>query len=209
MSTDFSIQCSCGTLRGVVRGAAASAENRVVCYCDDCQSFAHFLQRADEVLDENGGTDIFQISPARLEITQGSDQLACIRLTSGGMLRWHTTCCRTPIGNTLARPVAFVGLIRTCIDQGAEGRSPDAALGPIRGRVQARFAKGDLGGVKAHNRFAVRMMLPLLRMMLVGRLRGDHKRGPFFDPANDAPRATPRVLTADELREVEAARDAG
>lgn len=211
MSEDVTIRCSCGALRGVAHGVSASSGNRTVCYCDDCQSFPHFLERADEVLDANGGSDIFQTSPARIEFTQGADQLACVRLTAGGLLRWHTACCKTAIGNTPAsNGIPFVGLIHTCMDHVADGRSRDEALGPIRNRVNARFAKGDLSGVEASQKAASFSMLSrLLPLIVMGRLRGEHKHSPFFDPVTGAPRATPRVLTSEELRSVEAARDAG
>src|SRR5688572_12534539 len=102
MAADLPVRCSCGTLRAVVRGASGGRGNHVVCYCDDCQSFAHFLERADDTLDAHGGTEIYQMSPARLEIIDGADRLACVRLAPKGLLRWYAACCRTPIGNTLA-----------------------------------------------------------------------------------------------------------
>ncbi len=81
MPTDLPIRCSCGALRGIARGVSAKRGNRIVCYCDDCQSFAYFLEHPDRILDSHGGTDIFQMSPARLEISEGADQLVCMRLT--------------------------------------------------------------------------------------------------------------------------------
>ena len=198
MPTDVPIRCSCGAVRGIARGLEPSAGNRVVCYCDDCQAFAHFLGRAYEMLDANGGSDIFQTSPARLEFTRGGDQLACMRLSESGLLRWHSGCCNTAIGNTLARPMAFVGLLPTCMDHAASGRSRDDALGPVRGRVQARHAYGDLGDHEAHPGFSLRMLAPMLRLLVLGRLRGEHKRSPFVDASTGAPRVTPRVLTEAE-----------
>lgn len=47
---DLPLRCSCGALRGVLRGMSPARGNRVVCYCRDCQAFAHFLDR-DEILD--------------------------------------------------------------------------------------------------------------------------------------------------------------
>ena len=45
-------------------------------------------------------------------------------------------------------------------------------------------------------------------MILMARLRGDHKRSPFFDAKTGKLRAEPRVLTAEELQELERTRDA-
>ena len=51
MKVDVPIRCSCGALQGYARGISRKSGRRMACYCDDCQSFAHFLGRADEVLD--------------------------------------------------------------------------------------------------------------------------------------------------------------
>jgi hypothetical protein len=206
---DVSVRCGCGALRGVARAVSGERGNRVVCYCDDCQSFAHFLGRADEILDAHGGTDIFQMSPARLEIMQGVEHLACMRLAPGGLVRWFTDCCSTPIGNTLAtNQVPFVGLIHSCLDPAADGHSLDEVLGPVRARVNARFAKGDRAALEAHDRAPASMLLRFGSILLRARLRGDHKRSPFFDAQSGEPSAPPRVLRQEELRGVEAARDA-
>ena len=57
------LRCRCGRVRGVASEVAPSAGFRFVCYCQDCQAFARFLERPD-VFDAAGGTDIFQIQPA-------------------------------------------------------------------------------------------------------------------------------------------------
>jgi Family of unknown function (DUF6151) len=202
--TDLLIRCSCGALRGVARGVSAGNGNRIVCYCDDCQSFAHFLGRPDEILDAHGGTDVFQMSPAGVEITDGGERLACMRLAPKGLLRWYSECCRTPIGNTLAtHRIPFVGLIHSCLDP-SDGRPLDATLGPVRVRVHARFAKGGRPQQQAHDRVPVSEILRVAGRLLVWRLRGDHRHSPFFDAASGRPSATPRVLSAAELRAVRA-----
>lgn len=208
MPVDLPVRCSCGTLRGVASGVSEAAGNRLVCYCDDCQSFPHFLGQADRVLDAHGGTDIFQMSPARLRFTEGTDQLVCMRLRPRGLLRWYAACCKTPIANTPPRRgLPFVGLIHACVDHAADGRSRDESLGPIRARVHARFAKGDRSGLDAHDKAPASLVLRFMRVLVMARLRGDHTRSPFFDAAG-APCATPHVLSRDELRAVEVARDA-
>ena len=110
MDVDISLQCPCGGFRGVVRGLSPRAGFRVVCYCDDCQAFAHYLGRAEQMLDPLGGTDIFQTSPARVEFVEGT--VASMRLAANGMLRWYSACCRSPVGNTFAsRGLPFVGIL--------------------------------------------------------------------------------------------------
>jgi hypothetical protein len=196
MPADLPVRCSCGTLRGALRGVSGRNGNHVVCYCDDCQSFAHFLDRAQDVLDAHGGTEIFQTSAARLAITAGADRLACMRLTPKGLLRWYAACCRTPIGNTLAtRQVPFIGLVVGSIDDAAR----DEVLGPIRARGHARFAKGT--PPDAHPSFPAPVIARVFWISLAARLRGDHRRTPFFGAAG-APVAPPRVLAPAELAAV-------
>lgn len=210
MGTDLPLRCACGALRGTARDVSASRGNRLVCYCDDCQSFAYFLGGAERILDAHGGTDIFQLSPARLELTEGTAHLACLRLTPRGMLRWYADCCRTPVGNTLpSHRIPFVGLIHCFTDHAGDGRPRDVALGPVRYRLMARFATGDRSGLQAHDRTPPALLLRLGRQILAARLRRDHLHSPFFDASTGAPVAEPTILSPEQLRRLEAARDAG
>ena len=180
----------------------------MVCYCGDCQSFAHFLGRANEILDPRGGTEIFQTSPARVEFTQGRERLACMRLTPKGLLRWYADCCKSPIGNTaITREIPFVGLICVCFDGASAGRALDAALGPVRAHVNTDHAKPDAAGRKTRTSGLLPSLLRFARLLLQARLRGDHKASPFFDARSGQPTAIPRVLSESELREVERRRD--
>jgi hypothetical protein len=192
----------------VLRSVDPSTGNRCVCYCDDCQSFAFYLGRADSILDDRGGTDIFQTSPARLEIIAGRENLACVRLRPGSnVIRWYASCCRTPIGNTPAEHrVPFVGVIHACMDVAATGSAADDVLGPIRARFFRRFARGGEAGLAGGRTLVA--ILRLVRMVLRARLRGDRRRSIFFQ-LDGEPKVAPHVLSAVELAGVEAARDAG
>ena len=81
---NLALQCQCGTVRGRAIRVYPVDGTRVVCYCRDCQAFAHALNAAERVLDAQGGTDIYQLPPARLQIHQGHDQIRCLRLSSKG-----------------------------------------------------------------------------------------------------------------------------
>src|SRR5262245_21110924 len=195
--TDVPLRCACGALRGVLRSVTPRRGNRCICYCDDCQAFAHFLGRADSILDRHGGTAIFQTSPARLEILEGRENLASMQLRAGSSLvRWYAACCRTPIGNTPADSrIPFVGVIHGCMDLAAAGTSADAVLGPVRGGFFRRFARGDAADLpEAH---FVRQILRLGRIVLGARLRGDQRRSPFFGP-DGKPSVAPRVQAVGE-----------
>ena len=138
---DMPLRCACGKVRGVVRGMTPANTNRAICHCDDCQAFVHYLGRADEVLDEHGGTEVLQVQPAKVEFTEGAEHLACLRLTEKGTYRWYAGCCRTPIGNTPANwRISFVGLLRRCVEVDTD---VSAAAGPVRMRVFSQFATGD------------------------------------------------------------------
>lgn len=195
---DLALRCRCGTVQGVARGITPSAGNHGVCYCDDCQAFAHFLGRAEDVLDASGGTDIFQMSPANLVFTAGVERLACIRLTSKGLLRWYAGCCNTPIGNTLPTgQIPFISLIRPFIAPPGDACA-SVALGPVRARVFERFATGDRSVIPTGGPPLWRVLLRVLRLMLTWRLRGDHRRSPLFDATTGLPITAPRVLSASE-----------
>src|SRR5215469_12035592 len=112
---DIPLSCHCGRMRGIARAVSPSAGFRFVCYCKDCQAFARFLGRAD-ILDAAGGTDIFQMAPARAKLMAGADAIKCISV-SGKVLRWYTDCCRSPIGNTAADPrFPIVAIIHSFMD---------------------------------------------------------------------------------------------
>jgi hypothetical protein len=196
MSSDLPLRCRCGRVRGFASGVSPSAGLRFVCYCKDCQAFARYLERPD-VLDAAGGTDIFQMPPARMKLTAGEDALKCVSLSDRGVLRWYADCCRTPIANTATRPqFPVVGTIHCFMDHEADGRSRDEVLGPPVCRLFERSAAGPLPANGPAPSFAVfaRRSSKLLGWWL----RGLSRPTPFFDDRTKAPRAVPRVLAASE-----------
>jgi hypothetical protein len=193
------IRCSCGVLKGTV--SKTDLVNRCVCYCTDCQAFAHFLKRNTEILDGLGGTDIIQTLPKYISFTEGTENLACMRLTENGLLRWYASCCNTPIGNTHPNfKTSFVGLIHTCLEAG-EG-SLDGSFGPIRMHVHTKHAKAE-GKVKSVGVAAA--ILRLTGMILRARFDGSYKITPFFVTETGAPIVSPKVLSVQELKEVKSA----
>jgi hypothetical protein len=195
--TDVPLRCRCAHVRGVARDVSPSAGNHVVCYCDDCQAFARFLGTPG-ILDANGGTDIYQLAPARVTIDEGQDALACVRLSPKGLLRWYAGCCKTPIANTVSARVPFVGLVQPIMDHDAAGLRREDALGPVLARAFARFAAGEPPG-GAHAKVPLWLYFRFARTIGAWWLfaRGP---SPFFDATTGAPRAAPRVLTPEERR---------
>ena len=88
-----------------------STGTRVICYCQSCQAFARFLGGTG-ILDAHGGSDILQVSPSHVRITEGIDRLRSMRLTEKGLIRWYTDCCKTPVGNTIGGGFPFIGAER-------------------------------------------------------------------------------------------------
>lgn len=184
-----SLRCRCGALRGHVE--LNDRSNRMVCYCQDCQAFARFLGPADQVLDAQGGSDIVQLAPHRIKITQGAAHLAVMRLSSKGMLRWYAACCRTPVGNTMtSRNMPFTGLLAQCL----ETAPLEAAFGPVQGSVNTASAIGE---PKPRAFGMAGSLLRILGMVAGSRLSGRYKNTPFFT-ASGAPVAEPTVLSVEE-----------
>jgi uncharacterized protein DUF6151 len=194
---DHPLQCQCGTLKGTV--SHSQGVNRLVCYCRDCQAFAHFLGKASETLDAQGGTDVIQTLPARLTFTAGQEELACVRLSEKGLVRWYAKCCNTPIGNTLADyRISFIGLVHTCLQ--TPGKSLDSSFGPVRMRAFAKGAKG--GGVKSNPLAMTSGILRMIAMLTRARITGAYKRTPLFSPDTGAPIVTPKILSVAEREAV-------
>jgi len=197
MSSDLSLRCRCGQVRGIARGVSPSLGFHFICYCKDCQAFARFLARAD-VLDAAGGTDIVQMPPGRLKITDGGDTLRCLRLHGRSkVLRWYADCCKTPIANTAASPrFPIVGLIHSFLDLEACGGSHDELLGQPLCRIYGRSAIGPLPADAAPPP-SLGIFARRTSKLFGWWMRGLGRPNPFFDD-HGAPLSAPYAVTAQE-----------
>lgn len=175
---DIPLKCRCGQVRGVAHDVTPQNGIRAMCYCDDCQAFAKYLEQEALVLDQYGGTDIFQMTPSQIDFSEGRDQLRCVRLKKKGLYRWYTGCCNTPIGNTIGAGVAFIGVIHSIMD---DDGVRDKNLGPIRTFVQGNFAKEGLPPERYNKGFPFITTLRVLWKLIIWRLQGKHKPSPFFN----------------------------
>lgn len=189
----LALSCRCGTLTGRARPIDPRAGTRVVCYCKDCQAFARVLGVADRVLDRWGGTDIYQLPPARIELLTGQDQLRCLRLSEKGLYRWYAGCCQTPIGNTLSAGVPVVGLIHAFF---ADPTTAETILGPVRAHVHIGSATDRLPEAVWTRPGFRPYLVKIIGRMLAWKLRGLGRPTPFFTAAG-APVCTPRIATPD------------
>jgi hypothetical protein len=172
---------------------SASAVNRMICYCDDCQAFLHQLGRTD-LLDANGGTDIVQVAPASLSFDRGNERIVGLRLAPKGLYRWYTSCCKTPMGNTLGPAIPFVGIVAQAFD--GDVQRTDERFGKPVGAIQGKYAIGD--APEGSTGLNVRLLARVLRLVLGWRLRGQAWPHPYFDRATRAPNRPVTTLSRTE-----------
>jgi hypothetical protein len=187
------LRCRCGTVRGNAAGIAPRSVNRAVCYCDDCQAFAHHLGRPD-LLNAIGGSDIVQLAPASLRIEQGRDRMAGVTLTPKGLFRWYATCCNTPLGNTVSPAIPFVGVLVSSFDLGA--RTPDQAFGEPIGAIKGEYATGEPPAGSRGIRLPI--MLRSIAKVLSWRLTDKAWPHPFFDRVSGKPIYPVTVLSPEQ-----------
>ncbi len=165
--------------------------------CLDCQTFARWLGNEDKILDEVGGTDLYQTTPARVRITEGGDSIRCARLSPKGTLRFFASCCRTPIANGTPSPaLPFISIFGAFSDHQGAGVSRDDALGPVRLRVQAKGATGQAPHGSQHT-IDKATMAGIAAGLLWDRIRGQHRPHPFRNADGSLPHE-PEVIGKDE-----------
>jgi len=193
MNASAELRCRCGEVRAVLKNPAPQSINRVICYCDDCQAYAHQLGRAD-LLDIHGGTDIVQVAPAALTFVKGDDRIAALRLSPKGLYRWHARCCNTPVGNTVSPSIPFVGLVAQSFT--GDRQNPDQLFGRPVGGILGKYAVGEVP--KQVRGVSFGLIVRTLRLILSWRLGGKAWPHPFFDQATRQPRYPVTVLTREQ-----------
>ena len=193
MKSTHPIRCRCGAFQAELEHADRGT--RAVCYCKDCQSFAHFLRLPPGMLDTQGGTDIVAVRPRFVRFVLGLEHLTCMSLSPRGTLRWYTSCCGTPIGNTPRDcRTSHLGLIHTCLETGGVGL--DEVFGPVVMRVNVKSARGPVEG-NSPVRFGL-AVLHYLGSLTWSRVSGQYRVNPFFQGPNGVPRVEPKVLSPTE-----------
>lgn len=198
MPIDVPLRCACGKLQGTALAVSPRSGCRVVCYCGDCRAFGHFLG-GPGILDDWGGTDIFQMAPSQVRITGVATSLSCMRLSAKGMYRWYCGECKTPVGNTVSARLPFVGLIHTFIDPDNACGARDDLLGKPVGYTRTKSAVGDLPA-EIRDSSSLPVIARSLKLLSKWWLTGAGSPSPFFADQTRAPRTTPRTLTPDERR---------
>ena len=184
---DLKFSCRCGQVSGTVAGYQRSQANRVVCYCSDCRGFINWLQRPDHLM-AHGGVDILHLAQGDVRITQGHDQLGCMRLSPKGMFRFYATCCSTPLGSTMSGGFPLVGFPTTILDASVDR---EQVLGPAL-TVNGGSALG--GSIKDRKLAVLAMMLRVGTLLARWKITGRGKPSPYFD-AQGQPVVKPTILT--------------
>lgn len=185
MTETLTFSCSCGQVEGHLNDVSPGSTTHIACYCDSCR-----MAYAAAGLDTPNRVELVQIMPNRVAFAKGADQIAPIRLTPKGVLRWCAVCCDTPLGTTPGNPkLPVFGLLT---DRLAE----TDALGPIVSYAFVPQANGKTG----HEGIG-QMLRKTVWPMLKSRLSGRWKTTPFFDGTSPIkpPKMIPRE-TRDALK---------
>jgi hypothetical protein len=153
-----------------------------VCHCKYCRAYQEHLGNGDELFDEFGGSEVFQMSPASIDISQGLEHVHCIKLTGKGALRFYAKCCNTPIANTMQNlNLPFAAVSPSCVVELRETQNRHDILGPVRYRLNGS-SDNFLTLPKTNTASKYGMLAHMAKMMVVMIVRGDAKRSPFRGP---------------------------
>lgn len=195
MARDIDVGCQCGAVRGSLRDASSSTCNRWLCYCDDCQAFLHHLGRSD-LLDAHGGSEVVQVAPRTVSFNQGTEYIVGVRLTAKGMHRWYSSCCKTPLGNTVSPSLPFIGMHAAALRGAPRASDRTEIFGRVRAATSGEFALGgpDESIPRAH---FWHLLLAMWRI-LGWKLNGSTWPHPYYDRATGAPSRPVTVLSPAE-----------
>jgi len=195
------LKCECGQVQGLLTIKSFSDGNNITCMCDDCQCFAHYLGKEDQILNKNGGTSIFQTTPNKMKITQGNDKLNCVALSPKGAKRWFTSCCRTPVGNTVSAKMSFIGLIHNFIDFNSIEESEREQFKNFSNHCMGNFGRGELPK-NTSPKFPLGLTLKIMKTILHGKLFKTYQPNSLFNIETGAPVSPLQVIPKDEIAKI-------
>lgn len=188
MSNVVNLRCTCGAVKGKLH-VVDDSFLLIKCLCCDCQSFASYLGNEENILDEHGGTELFQTYPAHMEITDGTENIGCVQLREKGTYRWHTTCCNMPLANTLTSPkVPFVSVSAKLMQFDTEQDKLNI-VGPVKMKAFGKYAKGEMPQ-DAHPKIPLSIMPKLIGFMIRGMFGKKNVPSPFFRDKEPVVKAT-------------------
>jgi hypothetical protein len=190
--SEVDLECFCGSLKGKLQVVSNKKSFHVHCLCKDCQNFASYLGNEDKILDEYGGSELFQTYPSYMKITEGKENLACIQLREKGIMRWYASCCNAPVANTmLSAKMPFIGLSVKMMKFTSKNEKQNT-LGPVIMKAFGMSARGEKP-VDAYDTFPKSFMPRIIKFMIVGYLGSKHKPSPFFSEKKSV--CEPKILS--------------
>lgn len=187
---EMNLSCDCGALKGKATIAKPSIGNRLLCYCKDCRAFAEHLGKGNKVLDQWGGSEVYQLPINSVEFEEGRDNISCLRFGEKGLYRWYAKCCDTPIGNTLGANMPFIGLISSIYCQDT---SKDAVLGEVLGAVHVNSATSRLPMDDKQKQTPFWLFPRIIAKLLMWKLTGKANPNPLF--TNGKPKCQPAIVS--------------
>ena len=185
---EVKLSCECGLVRGKVVDYSPQNANRIYCYCKDCRRFPEVLGVSDRVVDSDGGTEIIQVPMNSVHVEQGMDQIRCLHLKEGGLFRWYSECCKTPLGNTLDGKMPFFGIIHSFLEP---MDMKESALGPVMGLVHTQSALNP-PKQKKHYKGKFSILFTVVSRLLKWKYQKLHQPSCFFE-ANGLPVVKPEI----------------
>ena len=160
--------------------------SHLICYCKDCRAFSRHLGKDDFIL-EAGGTRIFQTRPDWIEIVEGAEHIAAMKLSPRGLTRWYASCCNTPLAATSSRAtLPFVSLSADIV-------TDVETLGPVIAQGFTASAKPPAPGLKDKGLAA--LFMRFLSRTLGAYFSGAHRANPFFPEGK--PLMEPELISKD------------
>lgn len=195
--TDLPFACRCGMVQGRIEQADPAQGDFIVCHCEDCQAFAKRFDAIDRLTGEDAGTLLFQSRCARVKLDAGRDHLASLHLTEKPTLRWHASCCDTPMFNTFknGKLPYITTLVGNC-----DERQRKTLLGEPIGHLFVKddpSASSDLPNMSMN-----RLMRRFFRRMVKDIFSGDRRRTALFDTKTLEPIAPPTRVHSVETANV-------
>lgn len=188
--TDANVNCRCGKVHLTIQTGGPG--KHLKCYCKYCQGFARHFGEGQRLLDTRGGTSVFQLSPHRVEIAKGTDELAWFKLSEKGVMRWYANCCGTPLLNTLETPkLPLISLLT--------GNVHGVELGPVKYHSSVENAAPGAVLSPAGRVALAGIVLGFLGRVIAARLSGNWRKNPFFGP--DKMPITPMSPLSKEARD--------
>lgn len=186
---EHQLQCKCGAVSGTLHEAHRA--HRGICYCKDCRAYSKHLGKLSETHDSAGGADFVAASTRQVTFKKGIENIACLSLSTGGLLRWYAKCCNTPICNTARSwKIPYVGIVRACLD------TQPGSYERTFPKVQMRVHRGSALVVPPSQ--SVSTLLTLVRLMpslLLDRVNGGYRKTPLFIGPGGSPITEVVVLT--------------